>query len=154
MAFGAFPLHGTVQYGSLLGGFPLSPVPGTRPRWYHYQNMTCKLYWSLIGRRKSSLLCHWTCDMRPNIDLLDLNPHSQQRLDETSVWTNAPFCINQKIAVSLSVEEVQMFLSLIAEEWIQLELNEKVLYILFALCIFLEYFLFIFLPFVTVFCFN
>ncbi len=32
---GAFPLHGmarygTVQYGSLLGGFPLGTVPGTR----------------------------------------------------------------------------------------------------------------------------
>ncbi len=31
---GAFPLHGmarygTVQYGSLLGGFPLGTVPGT-----------------------------------------------------------------------------------------------------------------------------
>ncbi len=25
---------------------------------YHYQNVTCKLYWSLIGRRKSSVLCH------------------------------------------------------------------------------------------------
>ncbi len=26
---GAFPLHGTVQYGSLLGSFPLGTVPGT-----------------------------------------------------------------------------------------------------------------------------
>ncbi len=26
---GAFPLHGTVRYGSLLGGFPLGTVPGT-----------------------------------------------------------------------------------------------------------------------------
>ncbi len=78
-----------VQYGSLLGGFPLSPVPGTPPRWYHYQNMTCKLYWSLIGWRKSSLLCHWTCDMRPNIDLLDFNPHSQQKIG----WN---FCLNKR----------------------------------------------------------
>ncbi len=33
---GAFPLHvrhGTVQYGSLLGGFPLGTVPGT---WYFF----------------------------------------------------------------------------------------------------------------------
>ncbi len=30
---GAFPLHGTVQYGSLLGGFPLGKVPGT---WYFF----------------------------------------------------------------------------------------------------------------------
>ncbi len=28
-SFGAFPLHGTVQFGSLLGGFPLGTVPGT-----------------------------------------------------------------------------------------------------------------------------
>ncbi len=67
--------HGTVRYGSLLGGFPLGTVPGT---WYffsttsievpcepyRYQNVTCKLCWSLIGRRKSSLLRHWTCDTR------------------------------------------------------------------------------------------
>ncbi len=46
--------HGTVQYGSLLGCFPLGTVPGT---WYffsttsaevpsdpyRYQNVTCKL---------------------------------------------------------------------------------------------------------------
>ncbi len=65
--------HGTVRYGSLLGGFPLGTVPGT---WYffsttsaevpsepyRYQNATCKLCWSLIGRRESSLLRHWTCD--------------------------------------------------------------------------------------------
>ncbi len=48
-------VHGTVQYGSLLGGFPLSTVPDT---WYffsttsagvpsdpyRYQNVTYKLY--------------------------------------------------------------------------------------------------------------
>ncbi len=32
---------------------------------YRYQNVTCKLCWSLIGRRESSLLHQWTCDMRP-----------------------------------------------------------------------------------------
>ncbi len=55
LSYGAFSLHGTVQYGSLLGGFPLGTVPGT---WYffsttsaevpidvyRYQNVTCKLY--------------------------------------------------------------------------------------------------------------
>ncbi len=69
--------HGTVRYGSLLGGFPLGTVPGT---WYffsttsaevpsdlyRYQNVTCKLCWSLIGRRESSLLRQWTCDTRPS----------------------------------------------------------------------------------------
>ncbi len=69
--------HGTVRYGSLLGGFPLGTVPGT---WYffsttsvevpcelyRYQNVTCKLCWLLIGLRKSSLLRHWTCHTRPS----------------------------------------------------------------------------------------
>ncbi len=73
--------YGTVRYGSLLGGFPLGTVPGT---WYffsttsvevpcepyRYQNVTCKLCWSLIGRRKSSLLRHWTCDTRPSSSAL------------------------------------------------------------------------------------
>ncbi len=71
---GAFPLHGTARYGSVrftFGGFSTgyctwyffnttsAEVP-SEP--YRYQNVTCKLYWSLIGRRKSSLLRHWTCD--------------------------------------------------------------------------------------------
>ncbi len=32
VAYGAFPLHGTVQYGTLWG-FPLGTVPGT---WYFF----------------------------------------------------------------------------------------------------------------------
>ncbi len=81
--------HGTVRYGSLLGGFPLGTVPGT---WYffsttsvevpsepyRYQNMTCKLCWSLIGRRKSSLLRHWTCDTRPSSTALPARFKSAQ----------------------------------------------------------------------------
>ncbi len=54
-SYGAFPLHGTVRYGSLLGGFPLGTVPGTwyffsttsaevPSELYRYQNVTCKLY--------------------------------------------------------------------------------------------------------------
>ncbi len=81
-SYGAFLLHGTAWYGSLLRGFPLGTVPGT---WYffsttsaevpsdpyRYQNVT-QLCWSPIGRRKSSILHHLTCDTRP-IDPLDLN---------------------------------------------------------------------------------
>ncbi len=66
--------HGTVHFW---GGFHwvLYLVPDTflvplRSRFhasrYRYQNVTCKLCWSLIGRRKSSLLRHWTCDTRPS----------------------------------------------------------------------------------------
>ncbi len=81
--------HGTVRYGSLLGGFPLGTVPGT---WYffsttsvevpcepyRYQNVTCKLCCSLIGRRKSSLLRHWTCDTRPSSTVLPARFKSAQ----------------------------------------------------------------------------
>ncbi len=94
--FHCMVLQGTVRYGSLLGGFPLGTVPGT---WYffsmtsagvpsdpyRYQNVTCKLCWSLIGRRESSLLRHWTCDMGP-IDPLDLNQHSQRRIGRTFLY--------------------------------------------------------------------
>ncbi len=96
---GAFPLHGMARYGSILGGFPLGTVPGT---WYffsttsagvpsdpyRYQTVMCKLCWSLIGRRESSLLRHWTCDMRPNRYPLDLNQHSQRRIGRN-------FCLNK-----------------------------------------------------------
>ncbi len=56
---------------------------------YRYQNVTRKLCWSLIGRRKSSLRRHWTCDTRPNIDPLDLNQHSQRRIGRN-------FCLNKR----------------------------------------------------------
>ncbi len=91
--------RGSLQF-SLLGGFPLGTVPGT---WYffsttsagvpsdpyRYQNVMCKLCWSLIGRRKSSLLRHWTCDTRPNIYPKDLNQHSQRRIGRI-------FCLNKR----------------------------------------------------------
>ncbi len=163
---GAFPLHGTartVQYGSLLQGFPLGTVPGT---WYffsttsaevpsdpyRYQNVTCKLYWSLIGRRKSSLLRHWTCDTRPKIYTLDLNQHSQRRIGRNFCLNKRTFLYQPKIAVLLSVEEVQTFLSLIVEERIQRELhgatrNEK------ALCIYFLHFVY-FIVYFSVYIFT
>ncbi len=121
--------YGTVRYGSLLGGFLLGTVPGT---WYffsttsaevpndpyRYQNVTCKLCWSLIGRRESSLLRQWTCNMRP-ARFKSAQPAKERTQDAAFVSTNAPFCINHKFSVLLSVEEVQTFLSLIAEERIQ-----------------------------------
>ncbi len=59
-----------VLFSTTSAGVPSDP--------YRYQNVTCKLCWSLIGRRESSLLRHWTCDMRP-IDQLDLNQHPTNR---------------------------------------------------------------------------
>ncbi len=99
--YGAFPLHGTARYGSVrftFGGFSTgyctwyffsttsAEVPSDP---YRYQNVTCKLCWSLIGRRESSLLRHWTCDTRPNIYPLDLNQHSQRRIGRS-------FCLNKR----------------------------------------------------------
>ncbi len=64
---GAFPLHGTAQYGLVWFAFfffSLGAVPGTffsfttvevPSELYHYQNVTCKFCWSPIGWRKSSL---------------------------------------------------------------------------------------------------
>ncbi len=100
-ANGAFPLHGTVRYGSVrftFAGFSTgyctwyffsTTSDGVPSDAYRYLNMTCKLYWSLIGRRKSSLLRHWTCVTRPNIDPLDLNQHSQRRIRRN-------FCLNKR----------------------------------------------------------
>ncbi len=138
--FGAFPLHGTAQYGSLLGGFPLSTVPGT---WYffsttsaevpsypyRYKNVMCNLYWSLIGRRKSSLLRHWTCNTRPNIDLLDLNQHSQWRIGCTFLYQPKNVCF----VVCWGSTNVQSGSS---ESWMK---KPYVGYILVYTCIFLEY---------------
>ncbi len=81
--------HGTVRYGSLLGGFPLRTVPSTwyffsttsvevPCKQYRYQNVTCKLCWSPIGRRKSPLLRHWTCDTRPSSTALPARFKSAQ----------------------------------------------------------------------------
>ncbi len=81
--------HSTVRYGSLLWSFPLGTVPGTwyffsttsvevSSEQYRYQNVTCKLCWSLIGRRKSSLLRHWTCDTRPSSTALPARFKSAQ----------------------------------------------------------------------------
>ncbi len=61
--------------------------------------------------------------MRPSSTALPARFKSAQPANAAFVSTNAPFCINHKIAVSLSVEEVQTFLSLIAEERIQRELD-------------------------------
>ncbi len=69
--------YATVQFGTVYFWGVLGTVPGT---WYffsttsaevpsdpyRYQNVTCKLYWSLIGWKKISLLRHWTCYTRPS----------------------------------------------------------------------------------------
>ncbi len=90
--------YGTVRFSTVhfWGVFHwvlyLLPVTFLVPPWprfqaIRYQNVTCKLCWSLIGRIELSLLRHWTCDMRP-IDPLDLNQHSQRKIGRN-------FCLNK-----------------------------------------------------------
>ncbi len=142
---GTFPLHGTVQYGSLLGGFPLGTVPGTflvPPRLGFQAIRTVTKTWRVNSTD------HWLAGENRHYCVTELATRdptyitarfksAQPAKDRTTfVWTNATFCINPKFAVSLSVEEVQTFLSLIAEERIQRELdgatrNEKALWIYF-----------------------
>ncbi len=91
LANGAFPLHGMARYGTVhfwgVFHWVLYLVPDTffsttsvevpnEP--YRYQNVTCKLCWSLIGRRESSLLRHWTCDTRPSSTALPARFKSAQ----------------------------------------------------------------------------
>ncbi len=95
-----------------------------------------------IGGWLNTFLPHCTCSIQIST--------ASEGSDATFVWTNAPFCINQNISVSLSVEEVQTFLSLIAEERIQQELdgamrNEKALCKYFLHFVYRVCFLFIFL---------
>ncbi len=58
---------------------------------YRYQNVTCKLCWSLIGRRKSSLLRHWTCDTRPSSTVL---PARFKSARQRRIGRN--FCLNKR----------------------------------------------------------
>ncbi len=112
---------------------------------YRYQNVTCKLYWSLIGRRKSSLLRHWTCDTRPNIDPLDLNQHSQWRIGRNFLYQPKHFCF----VVCWGSTDVPLVDSRGADParaWWRDAEGKSLMYILFALYIFLECFQFIFLP--------
>ncbi len=88
---------GTVHFWGVFH-WVLYLVPGTflvppRPRFQAIRTVTKTWrvnstdHW--IGRRESSLLRHWTCDMRPNIYLLDLNQHSQRR-------NGRKFCFNKR----------------------------------------------------------
>ncbi len=156
VTYGAFPLHGTARYGSVrftLGGFSTgyctwyffsTTSAGVPSDPYRYQNVTCKLYWSLIGRRESSLLRHWTCDTRPNIYPLDLNQHSQRRSGRNFCLKKHTFFYQPKILLFHCL--LRKYRPLVDSRgadparawWGDAELKSLV-YILFALCIFSEY---------------
>ncbi len=128
--------HGTVRYGSLLGGFPLGTVPGT---WYFFSTTSVEVPSSRTVTKtwRVNSADHWlawenrhycvtelaTRDPPLQPYPLDLNQHSQRRIGR-NFCLNKRTCLHQpQIAVSVSVEEVQTFLSLIAEERIQWELE-------------------------------
>ncbi len=161
--FHCMVLHGTVRCGSLLGGFPLGTVPGT---WYffsttsagvpsdpyRYQNVTCKLCWSLIGRRESSLLRHWTCDMRP-IDPLDLNQHSQRRIGRTFLYQPQ----NSSVVVCWGSTDVPLVDNRGADPvraWWRDAEGKSLIYILLNLLYFQSMSSVYIFTFVCVFCFN
>ncbi len=112
---------------------------------YRYQNVTCNLYWSLIGWRKSSLLRHWTCDTRPNIYPLDLNQHSQRRSGHSFYLKKRTFLYKPKnccFVVCWGSTDVPLVDSQVADParawWGDTELK-ILMYIHFAPFIFLEY---------------
>ncbi len=150
---GAFPLRGTVWFSAVhfWGVFhwvqylvlflvpPRAEVPSDP---YHYQNVTCK---TVIT---ASLNLQQETQHR-----LTRFKSAQPAKDRTQLLFEQTLFFVSKRCVSVSVEEVQTFLSLIAEERIQRELdeatqNEK------ALCIYFLHFVCFLFIFVSVFCFN
>ncbi len=149
--------HGTVRYGSLLGGFPLGTVPGTflvppQPRFQASRTVTKTWrvnsadHWLAGENRHYCVTELATRDPPLQPDPLDLNQHSQRRIGRNFCLNKRTFCINHKIAVSLSVEEVQMILSLIsrgadpARAWWRDAEGKSLMYnVTFELAIFSEY---------------
>ncbi len=91
--------HGTVRFGTVhfwgVFHWVLYVVPGTflvppQPRFQAIRTVTKT--WRENGRRKSSLLHHWTCHTRPNIDPLDLNLRYGSRVrtqGQTTAFTSS-----------------------------------------------------------------
>ncbi len=99
-SYGAFPLHGTARYGSLLGGFPLGTVPGTflvppQPRFQASRTITKTWrvnsvdHWLAGENRHYCVTELATRDPPLQPDPLDLNQHSQRRIGRN-------FCLNKR----------------------------------------------------------
>ncbi len=145
--------HGTVHFCRVFHWIHYL-VPGTflvppRPRFQAIRTVTKTWrvnstdHW--LAWKKSSLLRLWTCDTRPNIYPLDLNQHSQRRI-------GCNFCLNKRtflyqsknscFVVCWGSTDVPLVDSQGADParawWGDVEWK-SLAYILFALCIFLEY---------------
>ncbi len=128
-----------IRYGSVrltFGGFSTGYstwylVLFLVPPWLRFQaNCTITKTWRVnsadhwLAEENRHCLRHWTCGMRRNRPAI-LNQHSQWRIERNCFeWAHLYFN-NQKMAVSLFVEEVQTVLSLIAEERISECLMER-----------------------------
>ncbi len=101
-SYGAFPLHCTVRYGSLLGGFPLGTVPGTwyflvplRPRFQAIRTVTKTWrvnstdHWLAGENHHYCVTKLATRDPPLQSYPLDLNQHSQRRIGRN-------FCLNKR----------------------------------------------------------
>ncbi len=132
--------HGTVRFGTVhfwgvstgyctwyLVLFLVPPQPRFQASRTVTKTWRVNLCWSLIGRREivinSCVTELATRDPTLQPDPLDLNQHSQRRIGRNFCLNKRTFLHQPQIAVSLSVEEGQMFFSLIAEERIQWELD-------------------------------
>ncbi len=126
---------------------------------YRYQNVMCKLCWSLIGRRESSLLRQWTCDMRP-IDPLDLNQHSQRRSGRSFCFNKRTFLHQPQIIcfiVCWGSSDVPLADSRGADPvraWWRRRRKKPYIYILLNLLYFQSMSSVYIFTFVSVFCFN
>ncbi len=94
--------HGTVQYGSLLGGFPLGTVPGT---WYFFSTTSVEVPSSRTVTKtwRVNSADHWMAGENRHYCVtelatrdpplppypLDLNQHSQRRIGRN-------FCLNKR----------------------------------------------------------
>ncbi len=100
----------------------------------------CKLYWSLIGRRKSSSLRHWTCDTRPNIFLDPARFKSAQPAkDRTQLFVVCWGSTNVPLVDSRGADSSERLMG-------RLGMKKSYVYTFCTLYIFRVCFLFIFLP--------
>ncbi len=94
LIYGAFPLHGTTRYGSLLGGFPLGTVPGTflvppQPRFQAIRTVTKTWRVNSTDHWLAGENHHYCINELATWDPLDLNQHSQRR-------SGRSFCFNKR----------------------------------------------------------
>ncbi len=167
-SFGAYPLHGTARYGSVrftFGGFSTgyctwyffsttsAEVP-SEP--YRYQNVT-SVGTLLITDWPKRIVITASMNLRHETHR-PARFKSAQPANAAYVSTNAPFCINHKIAVSLSVEEVQTLADSRGADpvraWWRDAEGKSLMYILLNLLYFQSMSSVYIFTFVSVFCFN